>query len=777
MPVLYTNNATSTLAASITNVATSMSVASGQGARFPAPGGSDYFYATLSDSAGNIEIVKVTARSTDTLTIVRAQDGTSARAWAAGDAFELRMVRAMLDDFKTDTRGSITTAGMGGNTVYLLGTTSSSAGTSQPLVGSGLSYNATNGTLTVPGGTVLHASNYSSYALPATGGTLTGNLTVAGDITIGSAKRYLGDFSNLTVASRGIFQSNTINGSTFVTAMPNGTGTATQYQAYNSSDPANASFGSIGVTANQVRIVSSNTGTGSLNPITFLFGTTEVARFTTSGDLLIGTTTDDGVNLLQVTGGTALTGALTIRAANELRLADTDSSNYVGFKSAGTVSANVIWTLPATDGTSGQYMVTNGTGTLSWASPGASLTGLTQSSGSFITSLGSGAGQSGSGGAVTIGYQAGQSNSYGGGGVHIGYQAGKASIGGNITIGSSAGVALGYGPYCTIIGTGAGTTISSATSTTIIGGEAGKQCGNVDNLTAIGTMSGFYAGGNGSTLLGSRAGYYSGGIERVALGFYSMRGSPNWDTTGGYNVGVGAYSLYSYTSGEKSVAVGHSALYSATTAKWNVAVGHNAGYGVTTGNNNTLIGYLAGYGTNALTSGVNNICIGYTADASAATVSNEITIGNSTNNRFRIPGLGIDWTSSNTPAVGPTFRAIRGTAQTVTANAWNKAQCNTEQFDTDAAYDNATNFRFQPTRAGYYLVTGNSAAAYSTIPSIWKNGSEYQTAGWGSGGSHMTVTALVYLNGSTDYVEFYIWTDGTSFYQDQTAFSAVFVRA
>ena len=65
-------------------------------------------------------------------------------------------------------------------------------------------------------------------------------------------------------------------------------------------------------------------------------------------------------------------------ATGALRFADTDSSNYVAFKSPGTVSANVTWTLPATDGTSSQVLSTNGSGTLSWATvsstPGGSTT-------------------------------------------------------------------------------------------------------------------------------------------------------------------------------------------------------------------------------------------------------------------------------------------------------------------------------------------------------------------------------------------------------------------
>ena len=64
------------------------------------------------------------------------------------------------------------------------------------------------------------------------------------------------------------------------------------------------------------------------------------------------------------------TTALTLNATAELRLADTDSTHYVGFKSPGTVTTNKIWTLPAADGTAGYALTTDGSGTLSWAAAG-----------------------------------------------------------------------------------------------------------------------------------------------------------------------------------------------------------------------------------------------------------------------------------------------------------------------------------------------------------------------------------------------------------------------
>jgi hypothetical protein len=65
-------------------------------------------------------------------------------------------------------------------------------------------------------------------------------------------------------------------------------------------------------------------------------------------------------------------GNVIVGDANSLRLADADSSHYIGLKAPSTVAANVTYTLPGTDGTNGQLLTTNGSGTLSWATSGAS---------------------------------------------------------------------------------------------------------------------------------------------------------------------------------------------------------------------------------------------------------------------------------------------------------------------------------------------------------------------------------------------------------------------
>lgn len=101
MSVKFSNNGHSTLAASLASNGTSITVASGHGARFPSLSSGEYFYATLIDASNNLEIVKVTARSSDVLTATRAQESTTARAYAIGDRIELRVTAQGLTDATT----------------------------------------------------------------------------------------------------------------------------------------------------------------------------------------------------------------------------------------------------------------------------------------------------------------------------------------------------------------------------------------------------------------------------------------------------------------------------------------------------------------------------------------------------------------------------------------------------------------------------------------------------------------------------------------------------
>jgi hypothetical protein len=81
---------------------------------FPVLTAGDYFYATLTSTQGTQEIVKATARSGDSLTIVRAQEGTTAQSFAAGARFELRVtVQSVLDAIQDSEKDTTATTASG----------------------------------------------------------------------------------------------------------------------------------------------------------------------------------------------------------------------------------------------------------------------------------------------------------------------------------------------------------------------------------------------------------------------------------------------------------------------------------------------------------------------------------------------------------------------------------------------------------------------------------------------------------------------------------------
>jgi hypothetical protein len=104
------NNAISKLASSLTSGATTLSVTTGEGAKFPTLTAGQWFPLTLVDSSNNVEVMRCTGRATDVLTVTRAQEGTSARAFAAGDRVELRLTAAALSESFTALQTDISAA-------------------------------------------------------------------------------------------------------------------------------------------------------------------------------------------------------------------------------------------------------------------------------------------------------------------------------------------------------------------------------------------------------------------------------------------------------------------------------------------------------------------------------------------------------------------------------------------------------------------------------------------------------------------------------------------
>jgi hypothetical protein len=116
MPVILKNNASSTLATAITASDTAIVVA--DGSQFPALSAGEYFYATLVSPAGTTEIIKVTARVSNSLTVVRAQDGSSANSFQVGALVDMRVNAASINELR-DEASEISIADAGG---YYTGT-------------------------------------------------------------------------------------------------------------------------------------------------------------------------------------------------------------------------------------------------------------------------------------------------------------------------------------------------------------------------------------------------------------------------------------------------------------------------------------------------------------------------------------------------------------------------------------------------------------------------------------------------------------------------------
>lgn len=144
---------------------------------------------------------------------------------------------------------------------------------------------------------------------------------------------------------------------------------------------------------------------------------------------------------------------------------------------------------------------------------------------------------------------------------------------------------------------------------------------------------------------------------------------------------------------------------------------------------------------------------------------------------------GICMVSGNMPA----FSAYLANNQSTSSGVYTKITINTEEFDTANAFDSTTNYRFTPQVAGYYQVNasvgqGNSAIT-QLIASIYKNGSNFKVGNNHNSSTIQTalVSCLIYLNGSTDYIEFYSFNTGTAPVflggSNTTYFQASMVRA
>jgi hypothetical protein len=193
---------------------------------------------------------------------------------------------------------------------------------------------------------------------------------------------------------------------------------------------------------------------------------------------------------------------------------------------------------------------------------------------------------------------------------------------------------------------------------------------------------------------------------------------------------------------------------------------------------------FSGSGASLTSLNASNISSGTLAIANGGTGSSTAT-GSGSNVLATSPTItGLTFTSAASAA--PSFSAYQSVSQSLTASTYTKLNFQTKEWDTNSNFDNTTNYRFTPTVAGYYQVSGAWSVGTSyavALLVLYKNNASYKFLY--NGGNASTTggafgSCLVYLNGSTDYIELYAWsalTNTVSASATNTYFQAAFVRS
>lgn len=169
MAQIFKNNTWGQLASQLTAGATTATLSAGHGFTDP---GTDWYLATLIGVTGATEtaweIVKVTDVSTNTLTIVRAQEGTTGATWPAGTRIELRLTAGA-----TESKANLGTAAYTASTDYAVaakGVTNGDSHDHSGGDGAQIAYSSLSGTPTLPSGAIVGTTDQQTLSAK----TLTG---------------------------------------------------------------------------------------------------------------------------------------------------------------------------------------------------------------------------------------------------------------------------------------------------------------------------------------------------------------------------------------------------------------------------------------------------------------------------------------------------------------------------------------------------------------------------------------------------------------------------
>jgi hypothetical protein len=460
------------------------------------------------------------------------------------------------------------------------------------------------------------AAGSTTYTLPSADGTNGQQLTTNGSGVLSWVAA--GGSTTNVISSSGNVVTSTVNGITGTTTAVNSVANASSTNILTTtvngvaatgvniinSNALNLSSGNLTSTVNGV--ASSSVSLSSLDSSIYkMDGTLWGARAVTMGanNLTFGATTG---NLIFNPSSTGKVGIGTTSPASTLDVKGTlhlsgSTSGYVGFAPA-AAAGSTTYTLPTADGTSGQVLSTNGSGTLSWATAGSGsgwgLTGNsgTSSSTNFIgttdntdfifkrynTAAGSLAatstslGVSSSVGATQASAFGASSTASGSASVAVGYNA-LSTMASSIAIGPTSMVQPGSGSTDDIaIGDGANVTGGSAYSySTAIGSAAQVQAANglaIGKSSAVSSQYGIAIGDGAQVQSNTYAlafgqNAYSNSANAIAIG--SGASSNKTQAQGAYDVSIG---YNAYASSQDAIAIGDHAQAQGTNS---IAIGTN----------------------------------------------------------------------------------------------------------------------------------------------------------------------------------------------------------
>ena len=264
----------------------------------------------------------------------------------------------------------------------------------------------------------------------------------------------------------------------------------------------------------------------------------------------------------------------------------TNATERLRILPAGGIKFNDAYTFPTSDGSNGQVLQTNGSGTLSFASVsgGGGASALDDLSDAVTTATD------------------------------------------NIGIGSTAldSLTASSGNYNVAVGVNAGTAITTGDQNILFGFEAGHDLTAAGYNILIGHKAGSELSANTSsynTFMGNEAGRRATGKQNTFIG-----SSSGYNNEGNYNVAIGNDTLVTYQAktAQRNVAVGNGVLRVIQSGQKNTSVGAYSGGAITTGNYNTILGYTAG---DTINTGEYNILLGYEAGDNITSGSGNVVIG------------------------------------------------------------------------------------------------------------------------------------------------------